>query len=108
MAAKITRDVLESYLKCRYKGHLKLAGEKGRQADYEVLLREARDRLRPAATAWLLARYEEAVVLRGIDVTPALLKRGVPLLLDATVESEELSVCFDGLQRKSGPSMLGD
>lgn len=27
MAAKITRDILESYLHCKYKGHLKLTGQ---------------------------------------------------------------------------------
>ena len=27
MATKITRDVMEGYLNCKYKGHLKLAGE---------------------------------------------------------------------------------
>jgi hypothetical protein len=38
MAAKITREVLESYLNCKYKGHLKLAGEQGAQPDYGALL----------------------------------------------------------------------
>ena len=31
MATKITRDIIESYLNCKYKGHLKLTGESGTQ-----------------------------------------------------------------------------
>ena len=37
MATKITRDIIESYLNCKYKGHLKLAGESGTQSDYEAM-----------------------------------------------------------------------
>jgi hypothetical protein len=36
MATKITRDVLESYLNCKYKGHLKLVGQVGTKTDYEI------------------------------------------------------------------------
>jgi hypothetical protein len=37
MAAEITRDIVESYLNCKYKGHLKLAGEGGTKSDYETM-----------------------------------------------------------------------
>ena len=46
MATNITGDVLESYLQCKYKGYLKLAGEQGLQSDYELLLEEARNQVR--------------------------------------------------------------
>lgn len=42
MAAKITRDILESYLNCRLKGHLKLTGQQGTKCDYEILRTEMR------------------------------------------------------------------
>ena len=29
MATKITRDILESYLHCKFKAHLKLTGQQG-------------------------------------------------------------------------------
>ena len=52
MATKITRDIIESYLNCKYKGHLKLAGESGTQSDYEAMTTAARassrERRRPA------------------------------------------------------------
>jgi len=107
MATKITREVIESYLNCRYKGYLKLAGEYDNPSDYEQLMRECRERVRLAGTNKLLVRYKENEVLRGCIVTPAVLKRGVPLLLDATVEDEEFSLRFDALQRAAGASRLG-
>jgi predicted RecB family nuclease len=108
MAATITRDILESYLRCRTKGHLQLAGEHGQSAGYQLLLLESRGRVRQAATERLLARHNKGEVLRDVTVTLGLLKQGASLLLDATVEDEGLSVRFDALQRKAGVSRLGD
>lgn len=108
MAATITREVLESHLQCRYKGHLKLAGEQGCPSDYELLLAEARERVRHAATEKLLARHGEGEVLRDCTATAEVLKRGIPLLLNATVEGEGLSVRFDALQCAAGKSNLGE
>src|SRR5215510_14147073 len=104
MATKITRDVIESSLNCRYKGHLKLAGEQGSPSDYEQLMRESRERVRLAAIAKLVARYKEGEVLRGSTVTPTVLRRGAPLILDAVIEDEEFCICFDVLQRVAGSS----
>jgi hypothetical protein len=78
MTTTITRKVLESHLKCRYKGHLKLAGERGSPTDYEVLMAESRERVSQAATDLLLARHKDGEVLRGLTVTPAVLQRGRP------------------------------
>lgn len=110
MAMKITNDVLESHLKCRYKGYLKLAGEHGRPSDSELLLREVRDRLRLVGTDRLLIQHkgDGDEVLRGTVVTPAVLKHGVPLFLDATMGDKGLSVCFDALQKTTGTSKLGN
>jgi predicted RecB family nuclease len=95
-------------LNCRYKSHLKLAGEQDSPSDYEQLMRESRERIRLAGINKLLVRYKEDEVLRGCIVTPAVLKRGVPLLLDATVEDEEFGLRFDALQRAAGSSRLGN
>src|SRR5437879_10547137 len=80
MFIKITRAVLESYLKCPYKAHLKMAGEQGSKSDYELLLGESRDRVRLAGMTSLLARQKDDEVLRGLPLTQAVLKQGVPLL----------------------------
>src|SRR3954452_23445752 len=108
MAARITRDIIESYLNCKYKGHLKLAGQQGARADYETLLSEARSEVRLATIDSILARHAENQVERNVPLSPAALKRGALFVLDATLENEELSLCFDGLKRTDGPSKLGD
>src|SRR5262249_8630096 len=88
MAAKITRDALEGYLNCKYKGHLKLAGEHGTQSDYEALLADQRDAVRLAALDKILARHPEDQVARQAPLSPGTLKRGPLYLLDATLEDE--------------------
>jgi predicted RecB family nuclease len=108
MAATITREVLESHLQCRYKGHLNLAGERGSPSDYELLLTKAREQVRQAATEKLLARHGKGEVLRDCAATAEVLRQGVPLLLDATVEGDGLSVRFDALERSAGKSSLGE
>jgi predicted RecB family nuclease len=108
MAMKITTEILESYLQCRYKSHLKLVGELGTPSDYERLLHGARARVRLMATDKLLSQYGASEVLCRLTVTPAVLKHGVPLVLDAIVEDKGLAVCFDALQRVPGSSRFGD
>ena len=34
---KITKEVLEAHLNCKFKGHLKLAVEVGTRSDYEAM-----------------------------------------------------------------------
>jgi len=107
MAMKINRDVLESYLQCKYKGHLKLAKAQGIKSAYELMLLESRNLVRLAA-ADKLARNKRGNVVQGLAITLGILKHGTPLLLDASVEDEEFSVCFDALQKEAGPSLLGN
>ena len=49
MATKITREVLEGYLNCKTKAHLKLAGQQGTMSDYEALLVATRQEVRQQA-----------------------------------------------------------
>ncbi len=77
MSGKITSDLLESYLKCRYKGHLKTMGEKGLSHDYEILMKETQARIRQTATARLLARHDGDEVPIRLFLTADLLKRGL-------------------------------
>ena len=65
MATKITRDIIESYLNCKYKGHLKLAGESGTRSDYEAMTTAARAASREQALAKLVARFGEGAACRG-------------------------------------------
>ena len=49
MSAKITRDILESYLDCKFKAHLKLVGGQCIVSDGEVDRTESKQVSRKAA-----------------------------------------------------------
>src|SRR6266404_6443063 len=108
MTIKITRDVLESYLNCKYKGHLKLTGQQGTKCDYESLLTEMRAEVRLAAIDKILAHHAGEEIPRNIPLTISALKQGASFLLDATLEDDLVSLHFDGLKKVDGPSKLGD
>jgi predicted RecB family nuclease len=108
MAITITRDVLVSYLNCKYKGHLKLAGQQGTKCEYEVLLTELAADVRLRAIDTILDGYEADEVPRNVPLTMSALKQGAAFLLDATLDADAVSLSFDGLKRVVGPSKLGD
>ncbi len=108
MTAKITNEVLEGYLNCGYKGHLKLVGEHGTQSDYEALMAQQRGEVRLQSIDTILARYGEDQVARYVPLTTAALKQGPLFVLDAVLENEIVSLHLDGLKRVDGPSKLGD
>ena len=108
MGRKITREVLEGYLHCKTKAHLKLAGQQGIVSDYEMLLAANRQEVRQQAIAKILAKHPDAEVARDIPLTTATLRQGPSFILDATMEDDSLSLGFDGLKRVDGPSKLGD
>jgi predicted RecB family nuclease len=100
----ITREILEAYLNCKYKGYLKLIGQRGTASAYEVLATEVRKELRERASEGLVRRYRDEEILRGPVVTPSILGTGPPLILDAVVEDGEFSLEFDALKRVDAPS----
>lgn len=108
MATKITRDVLESYLHCRTKAHLKLAGECGTKSDYEAMTTAAKEASWDAVIAKLLVRFGGEDTCRGVSVTAATLRMGAPFQADATLEDDVLSIRFDALKWADGASKLGD
>lgn len=109
MAMKITSDVLESYLHCKFKGHLKLAGQEGSKCDFEAMLMELRDEVRFKAIDAIIARHPGNQVARNILLTTGDLQRGPQYILDGTLEDgDTLALHFDGLKRAEGASKLGD
>jgi predicted RecB family nuclease len=108
MSAKITREILEGYLACKYKGRLRLAGEAGEESDYRQLIAEDEVQARIRARTQLLSSHPEGQACQGATVTTADLARGTPLLLDATIEQEWVSLRFDGLMKVDGVSGVGD
>jgi predicted RecB family nuclease len=104
---KITNDIVEGYLCCKTRGHLRLAGVGGTRHDYEAMTTAAGQASREAALARLLARFGQGDACRGLPVTATALRPGAPLLADATFEDEDLSIHFDALKRAEGTSDLG-
>ncbi len=107
MPTKITRDIIESYLNCKYKGHLKLTGASGTPSDYEAMTTTASASSREQAVARLVARFGDGDGCRGVAVTSAILKQSAPLLADAQLEDDGLSLRLDALMRADGASKLG-
>ena len=104
---KITNEILEAYLNCKTKGHLKLVGETGTKSDYEAMTEAARRASRGLSLARLATRYGEGNTYRGTAITTATLKQGAPLLANAILEDDGMSIRFDGLKRTDGASKLG-
>ena len=108
MGARITRDIIESYLHCRLKAHLKLAGNQGIRSDYEGFLLQTRREVRQQAISKILSKTSRDDVASNIPLTVASLRAGSSYVLDTILEDDLLSVSFDGLKKVDGPSGLGD
>jgi predicted RecB family nuclease len=105
---KITRDVLESHLQCKYKGYLKLLGQRGSKSDYEVMLGQLREQVKVNAVEKLLAHSKHGETIKDVALTVSTLSQKAELILDSTFEDEHLCLRFDGLKKEVGPSALGE
>jgi predicted RecB family nuclease len=108
MNAKITRDVLESRLHCKYKAFLKLTGQQGAKSEYETFLTTTGAEARLVTIDRVFAAHANDEVARHVPLTTAILKRGLPFIFDATLEADGISLLFDGLKKVDGASKLGD
>jgi predicted RecB family nuclease len=108
MATKITREIVESYLDCKYKAHLKFTGQQGTISDYELMLKVLRDETRCQVIDKVLTQHRAEEIARDVLLTPSALKCGAKFILNAIVEDDQIALAFDGLMRVSGPSKLGD
>jgi hypothetical protein len=107
MNAKITQDILESYVFCKYKGYLQWAGEHGQLSDYAMFLTQSRDEVRHTAMAKILAQHHQNRVVRGLLLTTAVLRQGPLFVLEARVEDSPFYLTLDGLKQMPGVSTLG-
>lgn len=107
MEAQITRDVLESYVFCRYKSYLKLIGQQGKKSDYENLLTEIRREVRLKAIERIHVQNQSNQIVSNIVLTTSALAQGALFILDACIEDDLFSLSFDGLKKVPGVSKLG-
>jgi predicted RecB family nuclease len=105
--AKITRDVLESYIACRYKAYLMLAG-------HEADTRQEQEPAAPTNSAQTpsleqIAHLQDEIRADGhIELTSKLLSQGFPEIIGSLYQTTSSSIQFDGLQRVAGRSDIGD
>jgi len=103
----IDKRTVEDYLNCKYKMHLRLAGETGTPHEYEVLAIEKRGEYRSEATETLLHRFKLESPPTIPSVTLDDLSKGHSLILNCAVEYEQFSFSFDALRRVDGKSRAG-
>ena len=107
MSSKITRDVVESFLHCKLKGHLVLTGQQGIKSDYEIMIAEKRADGRLDAIDKILTDHPGEEIPRNIPLTTSILKQGASFILDPTLEDDFVCLDFDALKKVDGPSKLG-
>lgn len=105
MDARITREVLEAYVHCKYKAHLVLKGQPGTTSEYAELRAARMATVRETAITTLIRQHASEEVATGIALNPAILTRNLPVIIEGVVG--EGSFAIDGLQRVPGASSLG-
>jgi predicted RecB family nuclease len=108
MAPRITNEILESYLNCKYKGYLKHDGLQGARSNYEAMTDELRHEVRLRAIDLIITGSTVGDVVRNVILTSPMLKRGPAFILDATLEDDIVALRLDGLKKMTGESKLGD
>ena len=88
MGARITGDIIESYLTCKLKAHLKLAGNQGIRSDYEGFLLQTRRVVRQQAIDKILSKTSRDDVASNIPLTAASLRAGSSYVLDTILEDD--------------------
>src|SRR5882724_11788797 len=107
MPTQITRNLIESWLLCKYKAHLKASGYVGTASDYEKLLIERRLLATAVAISRMTALHNSEQIVRGVQLTPEVLKQGRMYFVQTTLDHEDLCLQYDGLMRLKGVSDLG-
>ena len=104
----ITREILESFLACKTEAYLKLHDQRGIQSEFEELSAELRAELADRASENFVSTLRPKDVMRGVKVTEAVLRTGAAIILEATIDFGDLSLCCDALKRVNGDSHLGN
>src|SRR3954452_16601571 len=94
---KITREILESYLRCKTEATFKLRGESGTKSEYEIWSASQTTRQRFAATINLLERHGGRTVEKNVLLTESIMNTSPDIILEGCFEDELLSIFIDAL-----------
>jgi len=84
MASKITSDILESRLYCKYKAWLKFSGQVGSKSEYANLLERSRAEVKQSAIDKIRAQHADSEVVRDVPLTFSLLRREAFFVLNGS------------------------
>jgi predicted RecB family nuclease len=93
---------------CQYKGCLKLGGQEGEKSDFERMTSEEESEVRIRGLEYLLSCHPAGETCQGATLTADDLAQGTSVFLDAKVDTEVVSLRYDGLVRVEGVSRLGN
>ncbi|MDJ0706326.1 MAG: Dna2/Cas4 domain-containing protein, partial [Leptolyngbyaceae cyanobacterium MO_188.B28] len=99
MKAKVTNDVLESYIHCRYKGYLKLIGQSGIKSDYEKLRFKLRREVKHHALRKIHAKADEGQIINDVSLNTSILEKSSLFILNVSVENSHFSFILDGIKK---------
>ena len=105
---KITSELFGSYLKCRYKAHLKACGPAGQPSEYEHMREQLQQRYKERGFLHIFQAYKLHDMARPLIVTDRLLKEGLPVIVNARIVTVEMEAECDVLERVDEESPLGD
>ena len=108
MASKITLDVLDAQQHCPLKAYYRLNGEAGTKSDFERLMCDAPEELRPKAIAKVRRQYGEDEVATDVNLSVPTLRKGVSFFLNGQIDDDRHAIRIDGLKRVKGASIIGE
>ena len=98
MGTKITTDIIESYLHCRYKGYLKKNGIEGEKTEYEIFQNELKEQhvssYRKKLNETANTCYDLAKIL-----TPKDFCKGYDYIFNVTIKSNNILLKIDALEK---------
>lgn len=106
MTRKITKDILKSFLKCRYKSYLKLIGRKGAHSGIENMLKTARSQFQQKAAQKIFAGVAKTEVINQTILDHQILKQGIQWIIEGTASDIHFNLLFDGLKKVDGRSKI--
>src|SRR5580658_6972270 len=97
----LTNEIFGAFLKCRYKGYLKLRGAAGKKSDYGRSQAELAAEYTTLAQKVLLRRHSWATVIENPSSLPEALQAGAALIIGVTASDAGESCRLDALEKVS-------
>ncbi len=104
---KITTDLIDAFLYCKYKTHLLHTKTKGAWHGYAAFVEKERATFKVAAKASLLQSHGLAAAPSEDRLRLHDLERGRPIIFGGSIHHDAIVFTYDALQRIPGRSALG-